>query len=178
MNENDPIGMQELAIQWTAAQPVVAAFIASVVPRHHDAEDILQRTAAALVAKCEKYDRNQPFANWAIGIARIEVLRLRQERHRERTTFDTEAIEAVAAAFEHLRPELDGLKSTLDECIAKLRGGVRDIFNLHYVDGLRPTVIADRMGRTTSAIFVALHRGRESLRLCMEKQLHRTGGAL
>ena len=41
--------MQRFAVLWTQVHPVVAAFIAGIVPRHHDAEDILQRTAAALV---------------------------------------------------------------------------------------------------------------------------------
>jgi hypothetical protein len=53
--------MQQFAVQWTQAQPSVTAFIASLVPRHHDAEDILQRTAASLISMRDQYDPSRPF---------------------------------------------------------------------------------------------------------------------
>ena len=40
--------IQELARQWTAAQPGVSIFISSIIPDTHDAPDVLQDVAAAI----------------------------------------------------------------------------------------------------------------------------------
>jgi RNA polymerase sigma-70 factor (ECF subfamily) len=170
--------MQALAVNWTQAQHAVAAFIATLVPKHHDAEDILQRTAATLVAIRASRDPSRPFVPWAIGVARLEVLRYTQERHPERAVFDTEVIEAVAVACEKVEPDLSEMKAALDGCITKLRGKVREIFELHYVQGLTPRQIAEKISRSVGSVFLGLHRGRLELRQCMERSLRRSGGAL
>jgi RNA polymerase sigma-70 factor (ECF subfamily) len=167
--------MQQFTVRWTQSQSAVAAFIATLVPRHHDAEDILQRTAATLVAMRDNYDPARPFVSWAIGVARMEVLRFRQETRRDRAVFDTETVEAIAQAMERAQPDLSDMKSALDKCIAKLKGRAREVFELHYVKNLRPAEIAKQLGRNTNAIFLALHRSRLALRECMERSLGKGG---
>jgi len=95
--------MQQFAVLWTQAQPSVTAFIASLVPRHHDAEDILQRTAASLILMRDQYDPSRPFVGWAIGVARVEVLRHRQKARREKTVFDTDTMQAITIDRKHMR---------------------------------------------------------------------------
>lgn len=170
--------MQQFAIRWTAAQPAVGAFIASLVPRHHDAEDVLQRTAATLVAMRQDFDPSRSFVSWAMGVARVEVLRYRQQSRREKTVFDTDTIEAIAQSFDRVEPDLPEMKSALDRCIAKLKGRAREVFEMHYVRGLRPAEIARRLSRNTNAIFLALHRGRLALRRCMERSTGESEGLL
>ena len=86
-----------------SAQPTVAAFIGGLIVGHHDSEDVLQRAAAV---RCyEKYDPARPFVAWAIGLARIEVMRFRQERGRDRLTFDDKAVGRVASLFEADTPK-------------------------------------------------------------------------
>jgi RNA polymerase sigma-70 factor (ECF subfamily) len=163
--------MQQFAVRWTAAQPAVGAFIATLVPRHHDAEDILQRTAAALVGMRHNFDPSRSFVSWAMGVARVEVLRYRQESRREKAVFDTDTIEAIAQSFDRAEPDLPEMKSALDRCIAKLKGRAREVFEMHYVQGLRPADIAKQLSRNTNAVFLALHRGRTALRRCMERSI-------
>jgi RNA polymerase sigma-70 factor (ECF subfamily) len=178
-SEQAPLSeMQQFAVRWTQAQPAVGAFIATLVPRHHDAEDILQRTAAALVGMRQNFDPSRSFVSWAMGVARVEVLRHRQETRREKAVFDTETIEAIAQSFERAEPNLSEMKSALDRCIEKLKGRAREVFELHYVQGLRPAEIAKQLARNTNAIFLALHRGRLSLRRCMERSMGGSEGLL
>ena len=70
----------EMTLLWTAAQSSVMAFIRSVTPQLADAEDILQETARQIVERFDEYDRERPFAPWAIGIARYKVLEWRRWR--------------------------------------------------------------------------------------------------
>lgn len=177
MDDLDREKMQDFARRWTAAQPVVAAFVCSLVARHHDAEDLLQRTAAALVARHDDYDPARPFAAWAIGVARIEVLRELGAARRERSlvVFDTSTVEAVASAFEGRSEEMSMLRAALDGCIGRLGGKVAEIFRLHHLEGMAPAEIARQVKRTPNAILVTLHRGRAAVRECARRQLATQG---
>ena len=163
--------MTQLARDWTSAQPVVAAFIRGLVPLHHDAEDLLQRTAIALVRRYPGYDPARPFVGFALGVARVEVLRYRREVGRQRAVFDTDAVEAVAEAFREVAPVAGEVQSALWQCVDRLRGRVREVFALHYGQGLSAAEIAARVDRPASAVSVTLHRGRRAVRHCLERRL-------
>jgi len=70
--------VERFTLEWTKAQPTVAGDISSLTPDFHQAEDILQRAALALIRKLDEYDREKPFVVWAIGVARLEVLKSRR----------------------------------------------------------------------------------------------------
>lgn len=53
---------ERLAALWTQAQPVVGAYIASMVPDYHVRQEVLQNTAVVLVRKFAEYDEDRPFA--------------------------------------------------------------------------------------------------------------------
>ncbi len=163
--------MQQLAVRWTQAQPTIASFITSLIPDFHDSEDVLQRVAAAVVDKYDEYDPSRPFVAWALGIARIEVLRFRSEGRRDRHVFDDEALDQIAIAYEKVIPDLEEMKKALSQCSRQLRGRARQLLELHYVRGLTPTRIAQQLGLTANAVFVALHRVRVALRKCIESRL-------
>lgn len=175
-----PTGQERLkliATRWAAAQPVVAAFIGSLVPSFHDAEDLLQHTAAAAIMKQEDYDPNLPFVNWAIGLARVEVLRHHRKKVRDlsRTVFDSETVDVVAAAFEREVPSLEEGRAALGQCLEKLRGRLLEVVKLHYIEGLSTQAVGERLGSNSSAVLAALHRARVALRQCVERRLRKIG---
>jgi len=163
--------MQELAVYWTKAQPVVAAFISSVVPSFQDVDEILQRVAVVLVTKFEQYNINKSFTAWAIGIAKYEILNYRRQRACDRHIFDAEAIERLAVAYETKSLHLDALREALVHCLKKVSGRSRQALQMRYIRGLRPARIADQLGMTANAVFVLLHRIRLSLKKCIEHRL-------
>jgi RNA polymerase sigma-70 factor (ECF subfamily) len=178
MEPVDVIKMQEFTRHWVDAQPAVAAFINAVVRDFHDAQDILQRTAVTLVQKSADYDPGQPFIAWALGIARIELLRYRRESQRDRLQLDESALDAVAGAAERMADDSAEMRQALDSCYEKLAGKPRETFRLYYFEALKRTRIAELLGISTNAVFVALHRARTSLRRCMERKLGIEGGLL
>ena len=162
--------MSDFAEQWSRAESAVAAFIWSLVPHRHDADDLLQRTAEGLLARHGEYDPRRSFTAWAIGAARIEVLRFRQERGRDRHVFDEEAVDAVAAAFHQNETELAEARLTLQECVERLTARLRQVLKLHHHEGLSPREIASRLRLRPGAVVVSLHRARAALRECVERR--------
>lgn len=164
--------MQMMAMKWAAAQPAVAAFITSMVPDFHDGEDLIQRTAAAVIEKYEEYDPARPFLPWAIGIARREVLNYRRTRARDRHILNNDAIESVAAAYQDIHEaEWDDSKEALEHCLQRMQGRSRLALELRYLREMTPAAIAGRLSMNTNAVFVMLHRARAALRKCIERRL-------
>ena len=165
--------MQELTRRWTQIQPAVSAFISSVVQNYHDAEDVLQCVATAVVNKYDQYDPARPFSAWVFGVAKYEILADRRSHARNRILFDTDTITHIADAFEEARDELPHHREALQHCIQKLKDRARESLQLRYVEGKSSAEIAETMGMTTNAAFVMFHRIRVGLRGCITKFLGR-----
>ena len=50
---------------------MVAAFVLSIIPDFHQAEDVLQQVAVVLVREFGQFDTSRPFLPWALGIAQL-----------------------------------------------------------------------------------------------------------
>ncbi|MFM8287203.1 MAG: sigma factor, partial [Planctomycetaceae bacterium] len=85
--------------QWTLAQPVVSAFIGSIVRDVAARDDVLQETAVAVLESFDRYDPALPFLPWCLAIARNQVRLYLRTRHRDRLVFSEQAIAALADAF-------------------------------------------------------------------------------
>ncbi|QNN20757.1 sigma-70 family RNA polymerase sigma factor [Planctomycetales bacterium ZRK34] len=170
---DDSKRMQQLAMAWTKAQPAVAAFISSMVGDFHQTEDLLQKTAAAVVVKYDTYDAQRSFTAWAIGVARHEVLAHRRASARDRHVFDEHIIATVADAFAAIESEFDPMKQALAHCMQHVTGRSRRLLELRYAGDLDLPQIADRLQMKPNAVYVALHRARHMLRECIRQQLNK-----
>ena len=112
-NDFDTSRMQQLAVAWSMVQPQVTAYLYSIVRDHHDAEDLLQRTAATAAEKYSNYDPKRPFIGWVLGLARIEIMRYRQSRQRDRMIFSDDAMNQLAEANEESAQELMEMREYL-----------------------------------------------------------------
>lgn len=153
---------------WTSAQPVVAAFVASVVRDFRDREDVLQETALAVFKSIESYDDLQPFNGWAIGIARNQVGLYLRRRKRDRHVFDESTIASLESAFSRVSasPKLD----YLPECLGQMEGRAREMCELRYRQNLKPAAIGVKLSMGANSVSKALQRIREQLRLCIESK--------
>lgn len=133
----------------------VYGYVRSIVRDDHEAEDLTQHVFAKLMTTLVKYDdRGVPFSAWLIRLARnVAIDHLRSNRitpteqapnSASTTSVDVDRIEAVK------------------EALAALPYDQREVVVLRHVVGLTPGEIADRMGRTESAIHGLHHRGRRA----------------
>lgn len=163
--------------QWTASQPVVAAFLASLIPDFHDAQDVLQEVAVAVLESFADYDAQRPFVAWAIGIARHKVLDFRRRSAVGRVAFDSETIDGIADAYVTLRDRFNPVSEALEHCLKRVTGKASELLKMRYQFELKSAEIAERIGGKPSAVDMALHRIRLALRQCIERRLGRRGAA-
>ena len=123
MDENS----QKAIRYWTLAQPVVSAYVASVVRDFRDRDDVLQSIAVAVFESFQSYDESRPFVGWAFGIARNQIGSYLRDRQRNRLVFSGETVELLATAFEQI--ETDEVRSLdfLQECLERLDGRGRQL---------------------------------------------------
>jgi len=162
---------ERLAVEWTKAQPTVAAYISSLITDFHQAEEVLHQVAAILVRKFDQYDAAQPFVAWALGVARLEVLKHRRNQATDRHVFSDYLVDQIEVAYERMSDQFDEQRQALGECLEQTEPRDRELLRLRYVEDLPPAIIAERVDMTPGSLRVLLHRIRKTLRECIERRL-------
>jgi RNA polymerase sigma-70 factor (ECF subfamily) len=160
-----------LAERWSAAEPVIAAYISGEIRARHDAEDVLQDVCRAIVQGLERYDPERPFVNWAFGVARNQVLRYYHRQARDRRILSAPLVEMLADACRNLQPRLNERAEALQDCLARLPARQLEAVGLFYRDELPQGEVAARLGLSKSAVGVLIHRARLALKTCITNKL-------
>ena len=79
-----------------------------------------------------------------------------------------EKLEATSIAMEN---ELDASREALDCCMKKLKPRDREMVEVRYSKNGGVSAAATACGRSVQATYKALHRIRESLSVCVQRQL-------
>lgn len=162
---------ERFAVLWVAAQPALSAFVRSLTPNFQQAEEVLQRVAVTLVRKFDQYDSDRPFAAWAIGVAKYEVLYYRRERATDRHVFNDQLVESIALGYQRFAEDADPFREALQHCLAAVEGRSKRAINLRYGKGLSSPAVAREMRLSAGAVRMLLCRARHSLRQCIEERL-------
>jgi RNA polymerase sigma-70 factor (ECF subfamily) len=161
---------EALARLWTEAQPTVGAYLLSLLPDFHQAEDALQQVAVLLVREFDKYDVSRPFLPWAMGVARNVALKSRREAARSwQHPLGDALLDQIEAAFAEEAEAGKHLRRALRECLHKQPAKILELLRWRYAHDLRPGLVATQMGLTAGAVRVMLHRAREVLRRCIRR---------
>jgi RNA polymerase sigma-70 factor (ECF subfamily) len=130
---------RQVTILWTKHQPIVSAFVSSIVRDFRDRDDVLQEIALAVVESFGSYDSSRPFVAWAFGIARNQIGLYLRQRQRNRLVFDDQTIAHLAQAFEDLNPEPSLTRyDHLQDCLETLEARARTICQLRYEQDMKP----------------------------------------
>lgn len=166
----DQLNSEKLARLWTEAQPVVGSYLLSLLPDFHQAEDVLQQVAVLLVREFEKYDASRPFLPWVLGIARNLAMKSRREAARSSKHFFGEALmDQIQAAFQEQPDSWASVRKALHHCLSEQPQKVLELLRWRYAFDLKPAEVARRMGITSGAARVMLHRARVVLRRCIRR---------
>src|SRR5215216_672186 len=116
---NEAEGRKRLMALMTRHQRQIFAYIYTLVPDRHDAEDLLQETSVVI---CEKFDEFTPgtdFVAWACQIAWWRIRYSRQKYARSMVIFDQQVLDAVAQTASTMAAELDERHEALSHCLNK-----------------------------------------------------------
>ena len=159
-----------------AIEAVLKAYLLSASGDMNAADELLGEVSSVLWEKFDSYDSARPFRPWALGVARIEVLKWRQSLARGREVLSPEAIDALADTAGELAAELDERLIHLRNCLQTVSASTRRVLRLRYWRRLAVSEVAEQVGKSTAAIEMTLVRARRGLRNCVEGKLAGSAG--
>ena len=168
---------KQLMALMTRHQRQIFAYIYTLVPDRHDAEDLLQETSVVICEKFEEFRPGSDFVAWACQIAWWRIRYSRQKFARSKVVFDDEVLESVAHTAATLREELDERHEALAGCLQKLAPRDRELVLTRYEPGSGVAEAARCTGRSMDAAYKALNRLRKLLHDCVTHELAQGGAA-
>jgi RNA polymerase sigma-70 factor, ECF subfamily len=169
MNEASRQSTDQIVQLLTNVQQQLTRYVRTLVPNRTDAEEVLQETNLFIWRHADEFELGTNFAAWACKIAYFQVLTFRKRQSRSRLRFSDELVEQLA---QNAVPSVVGENSdaeALDLCMAKLSQPDRDLMDLRYEPGATVEGVAQRVGRSTKAIYAALGRIRTWLLECIQR---------
>jgi len=162
---------EQLLRHFVEEDAVLRSYVHACTRNHQDADDVIQDIWRTLATKLDQYDDSRPFRPWAMGVARLQVLKWRQSKARSREILSGEVMDLLAATAEESADEIDMRLSFIKACLKNLTMASRNIVEMKYMLDLRAQDIAERIGRNVAAVEMSLVRSRRTLRDCIEEQV-------
>lgn len=156
----------------TGIQPVLHAFLTSLLPGETCIDDLLQQTNLVLWQKRSIFQKDTNFRAWAFSVARWEVKAWTTRRKRTGwLLFTDEVADRITARFEDAASKAAPDHAAIDSlqaCLSKLREKDRDLVLSHYQHGRSLAECSKLFGRSADSLKVTLFRLRQALRRCMD----------
>lgn len=159
------------------AQFDLFAFIMILMRGAGEASDVLQETNLVILRHEETYDASRPFMPWARGIARKCVLKFYSAKsHEKLVVFDTELIDSLAEKVPCAKDDqpLEDI-ARLRTCMGRLLPRQHNVIAARYMRGESVGTIANRENCSVGTISVFLHRVRQTIADCMEREKKKAG---
>lgn len=132
-----------------------------------DAQDALQEAFLQLVRKRSQYDGSVPFRSILFHLVYRSAQMVRRARRRRRNLEGGPMPSTLAV--QEPAPD-DPRQELVRRALGTLPERDREALHLHYIAGFSREEVARTLGLTIGALDTRLHRGRERLRLLMERQ--------
>lgn len=171
MAESTPERQLEFLRAFTTHEPAIRAFVRRLVPARADADDILQEVAIVLWEKFHEFRPAEDFKAWACGIAKYKVLAWLRDRGRDRLVLRPDVVELIATDSLHREPQLQRQREALEACLEKLPEQERSLLAQAYQSGANMQEVAVVSGRSLGGFYQWLHRVRQLLLGCVQRQL-------
>lgn len=174
-SSSDDTPTEEFLRLFVAAQPQLQAFVRSLVFMPGDANDVFQETSLALWRSFEKFDRDEAFLPWAIGVARNQTLQYWRKQQKERAVLNSEL---MATLSDDVAAELDVAnerQAALDACVEMLQPRQKGLIQSFYGANRSAGEVALDWGVGVQAVYKALKTTRRVLLECVERKLSNHG---
>lgn len=152
------------------------SYIWTIVGDEHLAEDVFQEVSMLAIDKASQIEQAQTLGVWIRRSARNLALTALRQRGRDRHVFDDDLLDQLDADWRGYAAadETESIDA-LRDCLRKLTPRAQQVVRLRYVDGLSGPRLAEAMGRSLTAAYIAVSRANRSLADCVRRTLARQG---
>lgn len=156
-------------------EPMLMAYILSLVPDRALAQDIAQQTLVIAFRKISLLKRNDMFPAWLRGIARLEVFSTLR-RHTTEIPVEPAIIEVMDEAFRALElaapaDSWEDRFKLVEQCFEALPPDFKQVCQLHYIDERKAREIAVQLQIALATVLKRLERARHAIKSCVEGRL-------
>ena len=155
--------------RFVRAQPAIFRYVAALMLRMDDAEEVFQETCLTLLRRWEDYDPERPFEAWAIGIAKNLIRKSRENAQRRIPVVSNVMIDAVSEAYFAENVEADTRMNALSDCLDNLSDDQRQLVQRCYSDSQPVKAIAESLEMKPHALYKRMERIRHQLFECIER---------
>ena len=152
------------------------AYARSLLGNYAAAEDAVQEAMLVVVKKFDQFQEGTSMLAWCRSIVRIEVLRAKQRKQRERSLAGRLLDDAIDAAFDEFqttrrREDAESWREALERCFERVPERGQGVLRARFVDEQSYQQISERVGMTIEAVRKALFRLKKQVRSCVETSL-------
>lgn len=155
-------------------QAKLRAFTARYVESSDDAYDLVQDAFLNAYQNLNTFDTTRDFEHWLRGICRNLIRNYYRSRSVRRkaaqSLVDAALVDRLEMPDEPQRESTEQIQA-LRNCLAEIGGAHSQLLKLRYSADETLRAIAQRMGRSESAIAMLLLRLRSTLRTCVERRI-------
>lgn len=152
-------------------EPVIRAYLRSVLPATTDVDVVMPEVALVAWRKFSELEEKEAFPRWACVIARYEVLRYRRDKARDRFLLDEELLARIAEEGVQELSRREQQMTALERCLEKLPEPRRQLVLGCYAPGASIREVAARTGQSEDGLYQLLRRIRLELQRCVETTL-------
>ncbi len=134
----------------------------------HDAEDMAQEVFVRIYKALAKFDTDQLFRPWALGIARNVLREFIRKKHRRGEVAWSELCLDLEEQMEEDESVFEDILDFVPLCMNEINESGSEALKSHYMGGRKVAEIADHMGRTLGAVKVLMVRARQALKRCIQ----------
>lgn len=150
----------------------VQAYIRSIVPDYHIAEDVFQEVSMLAFREAEHITDRSHLLAWVRRAARHRAINAARRNNRRALPLD----EGLASALDQNWQGFDAQPvseraEALENCMGRLSPAARRLVHLRYTEGLTGDQLAQKLGRPTTSTYVSLSRIHKALAKCIGDRL-------
>lgn len=147
------------------------AYILAMMHDRTAADEVFQESSLVLWREFERFRPGAEFMPWACAIAFNQMRKYWRERRRNLRIFSTECVDQLATEAIEMQAELDLRQQALADCMQRLPSVDRRVVELYYGAKDSAGDVAQKLGKSTHAIYKALTRARQRLFDCIERKM-------
>jgi RNA polymerase sigma-70 factor (ECF subfamily) len=172
---SNELSSEDFAALYSGCHLDLLRYVLTLLPDRQQAEDVVQEVARLLWTKRHEYDSAKPFGPWARGFARFEVLTAIRRKNVHGKYFSEQLVEQLAEERVAHEEQLAAQREALAGCLQKLDKPSRELVMLRYGRDVTMQQLAQQQGKSANALYLALHRLRQTLSECVNRTLRIEG---